>query len=103
MDTRIKKLSKLLVEYSCNIQKGEKVLISYEGIGTKPLIKQLIKDVYAAGGFPYVEIRDSSITREILLGAEEEQIAFRKEYELAQMKGMQAYYSDRKSACRERV
>ncbi|MGI6258008.1 MAG: aminopeptidase [Anaerovoracaceae bacterium] len=97
MDTRIKKLSKLLVEYSCNIQKGEKVLISYEGADTKPLIKQLIKDVYAAGGFPYVEIRDSSITREILLGAEEEQIAFRKEYELAQMKGMQAYIAVRGS------
>lgn len=97
MDTKIKKLSKLLVEYSCRVQKGEKVLISYEGADTKPLIKQLIKDVYRVGGFPYVEIRDSSITREILLGAEEKQIAFRNEYELVQMKGMDAYIAVRGS------
>ena len=31
MDTRIKELSELLVHYSCNVQKGEKVLVSYEG------------------------------------------------------------------------
>ena len=31
MDTRIKKLSDLLVRYSCDLQKGEKILISYEG------------------------------------------------------------------------
>ncbi|MEG0663139.1 MAG: aminopeptidase, partial [Anaerovoracaceae bacterium] len=91
MDIRIEKLSKLLVNYSCNIQKNEKVLISYEGADCKPLIRQLIKEVYAVGGVPYVEIRDSSITREILLGATEEQIAFKNEIELAQMKGMQAY------------
>lgn len=97
MDTKIKKLSKLLVEYSCRVQKGEKVLISYEGADTKPLIKQLIKDVYRVGGFPYVEIRDSSITREILLGAEEKQIAFRNEYELVQMKDMDAYIAVRGS------
>ena len=31
MDTRIKKLADLLVSYSCDVQKGDKVLISYEG------------------------------------------------------------------------
>ena len=29
MDPRIKKLADLLVGYSCDVQKGEKVLISY--------------------------------------------------------------------------
>ena len=66
MDTRIKKLSDLLVRYSCDLQKGEKILISYEGECCKPLIRQIIKDVYACGGFPYVEIRDSAISREIM-------------------------------------
>jgi len=97
MDSRIKKLADVLVHYSCNIQKGDKVLISYEGESTKPLAKQLIKEVYASGGLPYVEIRDSSITREILLGCEEEQLAFMSEYLLAQMKGMSAYIAVRAS------
>ena len=67
MDTRIKKLSDLLVHYSCDLQEGEKILISYEGDCCKSLVRQLVKEVYASGGFPYVEIRDSSINREIML------------------------------------
>lgn len=97
MDIRIEKLSNLLVGYSCNVQKDEKVLISYEGSDCKPLIKQLIKDVYKAGGLPYVEIRDSSIAREVLLGVTEEQISFKNEYELAQMKEMACYIAVRGS------
>lgn len=95
MDERIKKLSDLLVRYSCHLQKGEKVLISYEGECCKPLIRQIIKDTYACGAFPYVEIRDSAISREIMLGCEEAQIRFLNEYQLAQMKGMQAYIAVR--------
>ena len=71
MDTRVKKLANLLVHYSCDLQKGEKILISYEGECCKPLIRQIIKEVYAAGAFPFVEIRDSFITREVMLGCEE--------------------------------
>ena len=97
MDPRINKLSKLLVEYSCKIKEGDKVLISYEGECCKPLAKQLIRDVYAAGGRPYAEIRDSEITREILLSCDEEQISFQDECNLAQMKGMQAYIAVRGS------
>lgn len=95
MDTRITKLSDVLVNYSCSVQKGERVLISYEGDCSKNLVRQLIKDVYQAGGFPFVEIRDSQITREIMLGAEEAQIKFINEINLAEMKGMDAYIAIR--------
>ena len=91
MDERIKKLSDVLVHYSCNIQKGEKVLISYEGDSCKPLVRQIIKDVYACGGFPYCEIRDTSISREIVLQCKDTQLEFMKDYQMAQMQGMQAY------------
>lgn len=97
MDPRIKELADLLTDYSCDIQPGEKVLISYEGDSSKNLARQLIKNVYAKGGLPYAEIRDSQITREILLGCTEEQIRFKDECDLAQMKGMQAYIAIRGS------
>ena len=97
MDSRVKKLTDVLVHYSCNVQKGEKVLISYEGDSTKPLAKQLVKEVYACGGLPFVEIRDSSLTREILLNCEEDQIQFMNDYQLAQMQGMAAYIAIRAS------
>lgn len=95
MDPRIKELSELLVNYSCDIQPGDKVLISYEGECCKNLARQLIKDVYTAGGLPYSEIRDAAITREILLNCTEEQIMFKDKCDLEQMKGMQAYIAIR--------
>lgn len=95
MDLRLKQLADVLVNYSCNVQKNEKVLINYEGECCKPLVKQLIKNIYARGGMPYVEMRDSSVTREILLGATEEQMDFLNEYQLMQMKGMDCYIAIR--------
>ena len=95
MDLRVKQLADVLVNYSCNVQKNEKVLINYEGECCKPLVKQLIKNIYARGGMPYVEMRDSSVTREILLGATEEQMDFLNEYQLMQMKGMNCYIAIR--------
>lgn len=95
MDTRIKKLAQGLVNYSCHVEKGERVLISYDGASAKPLVRQLVKEVYAAGGYPYPEIRDSSINREIIMGCCEEQLHFMCEYQLEQMKGMDAYIAVR--------
>ncbi|MCI8630974.1 MAG: aminopeptidase [Firmicutes bacterium] len=95
MDVRINELASLLVHYSCNVQQGEKVLVSYEGAECKPLVRQIIKEIYKCGGYPYAEIRDSQITREIMLGAEEKQLEFMNEYLLMQMKGMQAYIAVR--------
>jgi aminopeptidase len=95
MDDRIKKLATNLVRYSTKVQKGERVLISYEGEQTKPLILALIREVYASGGIPYAEVRDSQVQREILLGATEAQAAFANETELARMKGMDAFIAVR--------
>ena len=95
MDGRVNDLAKLLTDYSCDVQRGEKVLITYEGECCKPLIKQLVRNVYARGGRPYVDISDSEITREVLMGCDEEQISFLSEYKMAQMEGMQAYIAVR--------
>lgn len=91
MDQRDLKLAQLLVNYSCRVQPGERVLIEYEGSETKSLIKYLVREVYKAGGKPYVNISDSEITREILMEAEENQLEFLRDYRLMQMKGMDAY------------
>ena len=95
MDERIKRLADLLVNYSCRVKPGEKVLIHYEGDSCRDLARQLIKEVYKAGGLPYAEISDSSISREILMGCTEEQVEFLNECSLMKMKGMQAYIAIR--------
>jgi aminopeptidase len=95
MDDRFITLARNLVNYSCNIKEGDKVLVSYEGDSAKPLIRQIIKEIYAVGGLPFTEIRDAQITRETLLGATAGQLSFMNEYGLIQMKGMDAYIAVR--------
>ncbi|MGL4485079.1 MAG: aminopeptidase [Anaerovoracaceae bacterium] len=95
MEKRIKELADLLVNYSCKIKKNEKVLISYEGDDCKDLVRKIIQNVYKCGAFPYTEIRDSEITREVLLHCSEEQIKFLNDTQLDQMKGMDAYIAIR--------
>ncbi|MCI2061515.1 MAG: aminopeptidase [Eubacteriaceae bacterium] len=91
MDERINKLSNLLVNYSTNVQPGEKVLIDYEGEATKGLVTKIVDDVYEAGGIPFVRNRDSRIMRSILMQAPDEQIKLENEIQLAQMKQMNCY------------
>ena len=91
MDLRNNKLAKLLVGYSCDVQAGERVLIEYEGAETKPLVKALIKEIYEKGGYPYVNISDNEITRQLMLGSSKEQLDFALKFKMAQMEGMDAY------------
>jgi aminopeptidase len=93
MDKRIKKLANNLVNYSTKIQKGENVLIRVGGLSGKPLALQLIKEVYAAGGYPFVEIKDQSITREIALQCSKDKQDVQSKADLQLMKEMDAYIS----------
>lgn len=95
MDERIKRLADVLTGYSCRLQPGENVLIEYEGKECTNLVRQIVKNAYAAGARPFVNIMDSTITREIMLGCGEEQLSFMKEYRLKQMEGMDAYIAIR--------
>ncbi|MGL4426127.1 MAG: aminopeptidase [Cetobacterium sp.] len=95
MDQRIEILAKNLVNYSCRVKNGEKVLIETVGEDTKSLVKALVKEVYAAGGHPFVSIKDQSVTREILKGMTKEQAELMAKYELERMKDMDAYIAIR--------
>lgn len=89
-DPRIEKLAGNLVNYSCRVKPGEKVLIETTGFEL-PLTKALIKEVYKAGGLPFVTVKNEEIRRAILLGCSEEQIKLTASFELARMKEMDAY------------
>lgn len=91
MDLREKKLAGLLINYSTRIKPEEKVLIEYEGACCLPLVKSLIRETYAVGGWPYVTIRDSKIIREIAMHCSEEQLKYQADYTLHQNQGMDAY------------
>ncbi|ERT68765.1 aminopeptidase [Cetobacterium somerae] len=97
VDQRIEILAKNLVTYSCRVEKGEKVLIESIGEDSKNLVKALVKEVYAAGGHPFVTIKDQSVTRELLKGMDQTQAELMAKYELERMKDMDAYIAIRGS------
>lgn len=89
-DPRIITLAKNLINYSCNIQKGEKILIEAIGLET-PLITELVKQTYLAGGIPFVTIKDKEVDRAILMNCSEEQMTMMAKYEAMRMSDMDAY------------
>lgn len=91
MDTRTEKLASILVNYSCRLKKGEKVLISFNGHQAEPLVKEIIKEVYKVGAIPYVNQSSPKIERQLLMGISEEQIKDMAKYDSLRMKDMDAY------------
>ena len=97
MDERNKKFAEMIVNYSCSVQPGERVLINEVGTTAKPLIKEIIRAVYKAGGHPFLGLSDASLNREIIMQCNEAQLEYMRDYQLEQMKGMDAYIAVRAS------
>ena len=97
MDERIKTLAKNLVGYSCGVKQGDKVYINYTGPATEDLARQLVKEVYAAGGLPFVHNINPRLQREVLLECEEEQIRLMADVAAREMEQMDCYIGVRGS------
>ena len=91
MDERMKTLARNLVRYSCSVQPGEKVYIHYIGQDTEPLAKQLIKEVYEAGGIPFPHFTSNSVLRATLMNCTEEQMKLMAEVDGKEMAAMDCY------------
>ena len=94
VDPRLTELADLLVNYSTTVQPGENVLVEAIGIDNT-LVKEIVKAVHKAGGHPYVTMRDQQITRELVLGATQEQLNTWAEFDSHTMSQMQAYIAIR--------
>ena len=94
LDPRVSKLAKNLINYSTELKPGEKVLIEVIGLEI-PLAKELIKEAYAAGAYPFLTIKDRILWREMLMGASKEQLQMMARYEVERMKEMDAYIAIR--------
>jgi aminopeptidase len=96
IDPRLIKLAEVLIGFSTNLQKGEKVLIDAIDVPAE-IVVALIKSARAKGAFPFVNLQANIIVRELLCGAEEEQYRTASEFELARMAAMDAYIALRGS------
>ncbi|MBA3830681.1 MAG: aminopeptidase [Chthoniobacterales bacterium] len=95
-DDRFDQLASLLVHYSTDLQRDEKVLIeSFDA--PEEMTIALIRAARKAGAVPFSQIQRARVSRELALGANEKQLGLAATHELARMKKMDAYIAVRGS------
>lgn len=89
MTSSLEKLASIIVNYSCAIKAGEKVLLNTTNVD-KEFIKILIREIYKVKAYPFLNVKDESIEKEILLGYTKEYAILETKYELARMQDLDA-------------
>jgi aminopeptidase len=95
-DPRYTKLAKLLVEYSTELRKGDRVLLDMIDVPDEFSI-ELMRTVRAVGAMPIIEVRHTRISREMLLETNEAHASLVRDIELFRMRKVQAYIAIRGS------
>ena len=95
-DPRLEQMAQGLINYSVHLKPGEKILIEVIDSGY-PLALAIIDEVYRVGGIPFVTVRNRQVDRKLMLQAGQTQLSKMSEYELAQMREMDAYLAIRAS------
>jgi aminopeptidase len=95
-DPRFARLAEVLTGFSCNLKKGERVLIDAFDVPDAFVIA-LVRAARDLGAIPYVNLQKARITRELLKGASKEQYQLTSDIELARMQRMDAYIAARGS------
>jgi len=95
-DLRYTKLSALLVDYSTELKRGDRVLLDMIDVPDEFTI-ELMRAVRKAGAIPIVEVRHTRVSREIIRDTNEPHARLVRDLELARMKKVQAYIAIRGS------
>lgn len=96
-DPRYTELAKLLIGYSTELTKGEKILLDVIDVPDEFTV-ELIRAAREVGAIPLVETRHTRISREILLDTDSEHAGLVRDIEMFRMKKMQAYIAIRGSS-----
>jgi aminopeptidase len=96
-DPRYRQLAEVLVGYSLELKRGERVLIDVADVPDEFAIA-LVRAARAAGATPLMEVRHTRVTREILRGIDARQATLIRDIELFRMKKVQAYIAVRGAA-----
>jgi aminopeptidase len=91
VDPRVTRLADVLVNYSCAVKKGEKLLIEVNGFEPLGLVDEVLRLATRKGALVFYEFRHDTLLRTLLHHADEEQIKAQAKYPLHQMKDMDCY------------
>jgi aminopeptidase len=89
-DPRMTRLAEMLIGYSTELKKGEKIIIEVTDIPT-PMTCELVRLAREAGGEPIVWIKNNQVSRALQIHASETQMALIAEAEALTMSKVDAY------------
>lgn len=92
MDKRWQQLGDLLVNYSTQIQPGEKVMIAFVELETYPLVHAIYDACIRAGAYPQVQFLSEELNRLLLKHGSDEQIGWVPEIEAHGMEWADVYF-----------
>jgi len=95
-DPRVAKLADILVGYSTAVKPGQKVLVEAYDI-PDDVVAAIVDRIGAAGGLPFVTIKQNRVLRALFNNATEEQMTLTADFESARMEAMDAYIGVRGS------
>ena len=90
-DPRITELAKLLIDHSCQLKSGQKILIEAFDIPNPELIARLVETASQRGAIPVVNLKSNLVLRSQYLHATEESMLLQGELESHTMSQMDAY------------
>lgn len=97
-DPRIDKLADILLDHSCRVQKGEKVLIEAFDLPQASLVSTLIEGIAKRGGVPLVSWKSNEVLRSLYMTATEESMKLAGKFESDRMEQVQCYIGIRGAA-----
>lgn len=92
LDSRLKKLANMLVNYSCELKKNEKILIEATDVDPN-FVVEIVNEVYKVGGVPFVKLYDNRINRALNMHTDASREKLRCSFDRPQMEQMDAYIS----------
>lgn len=97
-DPRIDALAQVLLDHSCELQKGERILIEAIDLPEPDLVVALVEGAAQRGAIPLVETKQLRVQRAIYENATEQAMKLSGELERNRMEKVQAYIGVRGSA-----
>ncbi len=94
IDPRITRLADVLVNYSCNVQKGEKLLLEAIDVPHE-FTTEVVRLTAEAGGHPLVLLKSNQVDRALRQAATQEQFELITQVEKLQMESVQCYIGAR--------
>lgn len=97
-DPRLARLAEILIDHSCQLQPGEKVLIEVFDLPEPTLVCRLIELASQRGAVPLVSWKENAVLRSLYRSATEEGMSLIGELERQRMERMDAYIGVRGAA-----